>query len=152
MAVLIAAICLSSCSGIRKLEDLTVTSAKITSIVPNGLRGADLGLQIGVDNPGARITLSEIFLDVKRFGKVLGKVAVDPVTLEAKTEEIYRVGAAVKLGEDATILDLGKLLDKAAADDLTVDVRAKVKLKGGVSRNLVFNDLPLKKLIETATR
>ncbi len=152
MTVIIAVICLSSCNGVKRLEDLKVTSAKVTSIVPNGLRGADLGLQIGVDNPGTQITLSEIFLDVKRFGKVLGKVAVDPVTLEAKTEEIYRVRAAVKLGEDATILDLGKLLDKAAADDLTVDVRAKVKLKGGVSKNLVFNDLPLKKLIETATK
>ncbi len=152
MAVAAAVFCLSSCSGIKKLEDLTITSAKIGKISPNGLRGADLGFIIEVDNPGTQISLSEISCDVKRFGKVLGKVALDPVILQAKTKETYNIGARVKLGEDATILDLGRLLDRTAAENLTVDVRARVKLKGGIRKNLVYNDIPLKKLIETATR
>ncbi len=151
-AALIAALCLSSCNGIKRLEDLEITSAKIDKIIPNGLRGAELGFLIGIDNPGTQISLSEISCDVKHFGKVLGKVAVDPVVIQAKTEEIYDLDADVKLGEDATVLDLGRFLDKSAVDELTVDVRARVKLKGGIARNLVFNDLPLKKLIETAKK
>ncbi len=152
MAVLVAVVCLSSCSGIKKLEELRITSAKIDKIVPNGLRGAELGLLLGIDNPGTQITLSEISCDVKRFGKVLGKVALDPVTIKAKTEEVHDLDMDVTLGDGTTILDLGGLLNKGALEELTVDVRTKVKIKGGVSKNLVYNDLPLKELIETATR
>ncbi len=152
LAAVVAVTCISSCNGLKKLEELKVTSAKISRISPDGLRGADLGVQLGIDNPGAQISLSEISCEVKRFGKVLGKVAVDPVTLKARTKEIYDISADVRLGEGATILDLGRLLDKSAADELTADVHVRVKLKGGISKTFVFNDIPLKKLIETATR
>ncbi len=152
VAALVAVICLSACGGIKKLEDLKITSADITDIAPDGLKGVKLGLRVGVDNPGAQVSLSNIFCEVKHSGKVLGMVAVDPFTLNAKKEEVYYLKADLKLGENLTLFDAGKLLDKAAADMITVDVRTDVKLKGGISKNLVFNDIPLKKLIETVKK
>ncbi len=150
--MLAAILCLSSCSGIKKLEDMRITSANVASMSPDGLKGIRLDLQVGVDNPGVQVTLSEISCDVKHFGKVLGKVAVDPFTLQAKTEEVYNLQADVRLGDDLTLFDAGKLLNKTAADEVTVDVHARVKLKGGASKELQFNDIPLKKLIETAKK
>ncbi len=152
VAVVAAILCLSSCSGIKKLEDLEITSAKISGLTPKGLKAVDLEFRVGVDNPGTQLTLSEISFDIKHFGKVLGKVAVDPFTLKARTEDTYEIEAEAKLGEGVTVMDLGRLLDKNAADQMTVDLKAKVKVKGGPSKNVKFNDLPLKKLIETAKK
>ncbi len=152
LAVVTALVCLSSCSGIKKLENLKVTSANIGRISPNGLKAIKLDLKVGVDNPGVQVSLSEISCDLKHFGKVLGKVAVDPFTLHARTEEIYDLKADVSLGDGMTLFDAGRLLEKDAVDDLTVDVHAKVKLKSGVYRSLDYNDIPLKKLIETEKR
>ncbi len=152
LTVLTAVICLSACSGVKKLEEIRITSADIGKITPNGLKGIKLDLHVGVDNPGAQVSLSEISCDIKHFGKVLGKVAVDPFTLHPRTEDKYDLKADVSLGEGLTLFDAGRLLDKKALDEVTVDVKANVKLKSGISKKLVVNEIPLKKLIETAKR
>ena len=100
------------CADIKKLEDLEVVSVKVENVIPNGLRGVGLVLSVEVDNPGAELSLSEISALLEHSGKVLGRVAVDPFTLQGKTTDTYRLEADLTLGEDATILDLGRLLDK----------------------------------------
>ncbi len=152
LTFLVTVFCLSSCGGIRKLEEMKVTSANIVSIMPSGLKGAALNLQVSVDNPGVQVSLSDISCDVKHSGKVLGKVAVDPFTLHGKSAETYDIKADVRLGDGITFLDLGRLLDKSALDNASVDFSAKVQLKNGAVRDLKFNDVPLMKLIETTKR
>ncbi len=147
-----AAICLSGCNGIKKLQDIRITSASIGGIVPDGLKSVALECRVGVDNPGTKVDLSNIYCEVKHFGKVIGKVAIAPFTLEAKTEQGYNLKADVKLGESVTIFDLGQMLNKVAAEDFTVDIQANVKIKGLAPKKLTYKDIPLKKLIETAQR
>ncbi len=147
-AALVAVICLSSCSGIKKLKEIDITSTQITSITPNGLTNLNLGCKVGILNPGMQISLSEITCDIKHYGNVLGKVAVDPFTINARTEEIYDLHAKAKLGEDMTIIEAGKLLERDIMDQLTADLHARVKLKGGISKRVTLTDVPLKKLIE----
>ena len=146
LAVLTALFSLSGCKGVKKLEDLKVTSANIESI----LKGMVLNLAVGVDNPGVQVSLSEISCSFKHSGKVLGMVAVDPFTLNAKTADVYHLKANVKLGENTTLFDFGRFLDKSALDGAVLDFSANVKLKSGLSKKLVYNDVPLKKLLEAA--
>lgn len=150
LAVLTMLFSLSGCKGVKKLEDLKVTSANIESIMPDGLKGMVLNLAVGVDNPGVQVSLSEISCSFKHSGKVLGMVAVDPFTLNAKTADVYHLKANVKLGENTTLFDFGRFLDKSALDGAVLDFSANVKLKSGLSKKLVYNDVPLKKLLETA--
>ncbi len=152
LAIVTAVVCLSSCSGIKKLEDMKITSANIAGISPDGMKAVKMDIQIGIDNPGAQISLSEISCDLKHFGKILGMVAVDPFTLHSKTEEIYNLKADVRLGDGLTLFDAGKLMNKTAADEIVVDLKATVTLKGGISKKLNYCNIPLKKLIETATK
>jgi hypothetical protein len=77
-------------------------------------------------------------------------VAVDPFTLNAKTADVYHLKANVKLGENTTLFDFGRFLDKSALDGAVLDFSANVKLKSGLSKKLVYNDVPLKKLLEAA--
>ena len=69
LAVLTALFSLSGCKGVKKLEDLKVTSANIESIMPDGLKGMVLNLAVGVDNPGVQVSLSEISCSFKHSGK-----------------------------------------------------------------------------------
>ena len=76
-------------------------------------------------------------------------MAVDPFTLQGKTNDTYRQEAELSLAEGVSVLDLGRLLDKSALDKMTVDVSADVRIRKGRIRTMKINDLPLKKLIES---
>ncbi len=146
--VFVAVMSLSSCSEIKKLKQIDIVSTHITSLTPKGLTSLNLDCQVEINNPGMQLSLSEITCDLKHSGKVLGKVAIDPFTLKARIQETYDIKADLKLGEDMTILEAGKLLNKNIVDELTADLHARVKLKGGLSKRVTLTDVPLKKLIE----
>lgn len=137
------------CADIKRLKDIDVNSVSLESFRPRGLRGTTVVLLVEVDNPGAQLSLSEISAELEHSGKVLGKVAVDPFTLQGKTADTYRLEAELSLAEGANVLDLGALLDEKALEKMTVDVSADVRIKKGKTRTVKYNDLPLKKLIDS---
>ena len=139
---------LAGCADIKRLKDLEVESVALENFTPRGFRGATLTLLVEVDNPGVQLSLSEISGEIEHSGKVLGKVAVDPFTLQGKKTDKYRLDVELSLAEGVNILDLGVLLDKKSLDEMTVDVSADVQLKNGKPRTMKINDLPLKKLID----
>ena len=139
---------LAGCADIKRLKDLEVESVALENFKPRGFRGATLTLLVEVDNPGVQLSLSEISGEIEHSGKVLGKVAVDPFTLQGKTTDTYRLEAELSLAEGVNVFELGKLLDKKTLNDMTVDVSADVRIKKGKTRTMKFNDLPVKKLTE----
>lgn len=150
LTIMTMVICFSGCSGIKKLEDMKVTSVNANNLTPDGMRGIKIDLAVGVDNPGVQVSLSEISCSFKHSGKVLGKVAVDPFTIHARTEEVYTIKANVSLSENTSLFDIGRLMDKVVLEEALVDFSANVRLKSGLSKKLVYKDVPVKKLLETA--
>ena len=145
---LAAMFALTGCSDIMRLKNLEIDSVAVENIRTRGLRGVTLTLLVEVDNPGAQVSLSEISGTVEHSGKVLGMVAVDPFTIQGKTADAYRLNADLTLADGTNVLALGKLLDKKALDDVTVDLSADVRIKKGKVRTMKINDVPLKKLID----
>ena len=145
---LVSVLLVTGCADIKRLKNLEVESVAVENFRPRGLRGATVTLLVEVDNPGALFSLSEIYADVEHSGKVLGKVAVDPFTIQGKTLDTYRLNAELSLAEGVSVLDLGKLLEKKSLEKMTVDVSADVRIKKGKVRTMKINDLPLKKLID----
>lgn len=146
MALLCAAtLCLSGCGDIRDLE---VTSVQIESIAPNGLRGVNVWLAVGIDNPAFQVGLSEIEGTLKLSGKVLGRMTMDPMVLQRRSAEIYHVKAFVSLGEDARLRDLLMLTDMNKLNECTIDVSATPRLKSGLGTPLTIKDISVKKLLE----
>lgn len=139
---------LAGCADIKRLKDLEVESVALENYKPRGFRGATLTLLVEVDNPGVQLSLSEISGEIEHSGKVLGKVAVDPFTLQGKTADTYRLDVELSLAEGVNVLDLGVLLDKESLEKMTVDVSADVRIRKGKTRTMKINDLPVKKLIE----
>jgi hypothetical protein len=145
---LVSVLLVTGCADIKRLKNLEVESVAVENFRPRGLRGATVTLLVEVDNPGALFSLSEISADVEHSGKVLGKVAVDPFTIQGKTLDTYRLNAELSLAEGVSVLDLGKFLEKKSLEKMTVDVSADVRIKKGKVRTMKINDLPLKKLID----
>ena len=84
---------LSGCKSVRNVKNISVSSVKVEAIAPQGLQGINVFLAIGVDNPAMQITLENINGALKYSGKVLGRVSVDPFTLQARSAEIYHLRA-----------------------------------------------------------
>lgn len=134
--------------GCKKIKDINVTSVKVEAIAPQGLQGINIFLAVGIDNSAFQIELEDIKGALMYSGKVLGRVAMDPFTVQARSAEIYHVRAFVTLGEDATLRDLLMLTDMAKLNECTVDVSATPRLKSGLRAPITIKDIPLKKFLE----
>ena len=134
--------------GCKKIRDISVRSAAVEVISPQGLQGINVFLAVGIDNPAMQIGLEDIHGALMHSGKVLGRVAVDPFILQARSAEIYHLRAFVTLGEDATLRDLLMLTDMAKLNECTIDVSATPRLKSGLGAPLTIKNIPLKKLLE----
>ena len=137
-------LCLTGCGDIRDLE---VTSVQIESITPNGLRGVNVGLAVGIDNPAFQVGLSEIEGSLKLSGKVLGRMNMAPFVLRARSAEIYHLEASLSIEQGVTLMEILSLTDMETLNKCMVDVSVKATLKGGVSKRLNFNDIPLTDLL-----
>lgn len=135
---------LSGCGDIRDLE---VTSVEIESVAPNGLRGLNVWLAVGIDNPAFQVGLSEIEGSLKLYGKVLGRMTMDPFTLRARSAEVYHLRTSLNIEQGVTLTEVLSLMDQETMNKCMVDVSVKATLKGGVSKRLKFNDIPLTDLL-----
>lgn len=137
---------LGSCA---KVKQLGVTSFELDSVTPRGLRALTLTMSVGVHNPAKEITLSEISGEAVVSGKVIGNVAVAPVVLTARKDSSYTVKADLTLAEGVSVFEVLALAkDRSAIENGTANVYAKAKLKGGPSKKIKMEDVPLKKLLE----
>ena len=133
--------------GCQKYKEIEVTSVKVETLNVRGLRGADVVLAVGVDNPAGQISVSEIEGEVKHSGKVLGRVAVAPFVLKPKTQETYNIELTLSIAEGASLRDLMMFTDIRKLNECTVDLSAVAKIKGGGKKKLAVKDIPLKELL-----
>ena len=149
IAMLVAVLSLSGCKNVK---DIRVTSAKLETISFQGLKSLGVHLAVGIDNPARmQVTLEDINGAVKHSGKVIGRLAMDPFTLYARSAEIYHLRAVVSLAEGATLMDLALLMDQNSLNQCTVDISVRPRLKNGLSAPIALTDIPLKKLLDRAT-
>lgn len=148
--ILLLAVLTLCLSGCNKVKQIRPTSCRLEAVSPSGLRSVNVFLAVGIDNPAFQIGISEIQGSVKHSGKVLGKLAMDPFVLQARSAEIYHLRAEVSLAEGAGLMDLMVFTDQTKLNECLVDISAKATLKGGVSKTVTYTDIPLKKLIDKA--
>lgn len=137
-----------SLSGCRNVKDIDITSVKLEAISPEGLRSLNIYLAVGIDNPAMQIELTEIQGSLKHSGKIIGRLAMDPIKVQARSAETYHVRANVSLAEGAGLKDLMVLMDEQALNECLVDVSVRPKFKSGLSAPVTLTDIPLKKLLD----
>ena len=138
-------LCLTGCKGVK---DIRVTSVELESFSTKGLKSMDIFVKVGVDNPAKQVKISEIDGSLKHSGKVIGKLAVDPLILGAKTSDLYTLKANLSLAQGAGLKELMVLATPGGLEGCTVDLSAKATYGKGTVMPLKMKDIPLKELLD----
>lgn len=146
VAVFAAVLALSGCG---KIQDIRPTSLEMESISPRGLTAVEADFKLGIHNPSMQIGLSDIFAEVVVYGKIIGNLSVAPFVMEARSDKVYDMTALVALNKGYSILNLVPLMkDPEAMKNAYVNIRVKATLKGGLSKQLKWDGVPVEKLLK----
>ena len=150
LLVLALAVVMISVTGCGKFNDITVNDVKLGKVSPYGLRGVDVEVMVEIDNPAPTIKISDVEAVIKYCGKVLGKVTVDPFTMNGRAVVKYDLKSRVSLAENVSLYDMLMFLDNKFLENCHLDISMKGKLRCGLSKTIKEKDIPLKKLVEYA--
>ena len=146
LLVCVAIMSLVSCNKIREIRP---TSFELVSVSPKGFYSADVDFRLGIHNPALQIGFSDIFAEVVLNGKVIGNVSVAPFVMEAKSDNVYDINALLALNKGTSVLNLIPLLKSPdAMKNAHINLRVRATLKNGISKELVWNEVPVEKLIK----
>lgn len=146
LVLLIASLFLAGCG---KISDIHLTNYKIASVSPVGLRGLDVALDLGIDNPSLQFTVSDITAELFRDGKSIGTYASpDQVLVKSKTVAEYRVTGRIMLSDGVSLMQVLGYLSKFNVEEYSISYGANVKLKSGLHARVQKNKVPLKELLE----
>ena len=138
---------LLSLSGCGKYKQIKVTGGKVDSIAMVGLRTINLTLTVGVDNPAGKLDVREADGELIHFGKVIGKVTLDPFIVNPKTSHDHRLSARIDLSPQVGLRELMTFMDVNKLYECNVNVHIKGYVAGmPVKKNI--KEIPLKKLLE----
>ena len=138
---------LSGCQG-RRLQDIKVTSARIVSIVPQGLTELNAVVEVDIHNPSVALEVSDI-VGTAHFGDMdILTVSADRLVIDARTDRAYQVPLKGHIEEGFNPLRLLRLFgDEASLDDIKVSYKARISLRGGLGKTIEMEDVPLSTLL-----
>lgn len=138
---------LSFLTGCSKYKQIQITGGKIETISMVGLRAVNLTLVVGIDNPAGKLDVREVSGQLTHFGKVIGKVTLDPFIVNPKTSDDHRLSARIDIAQGVSFRELMTFMDVNKLYDCTVDMYVKGFIAGVVVKKNI-KEIPLKKLLE----
>ncbi len=134
-------------TGCKKYTEVKVLSVKVESVNMKGLRAGEAVLSVRVDNPAGKMTLEELNGVVKHSGKVLGNIALDPVTLKPRQTDDYSMNVRFELDKGVGVMYMLTFTDIRKLKECTIDLSARGKA-AGVKVKREYKDIPVKNLLE----
>lgn len=134
-------------TGCRKYMDVRIVSVKVESVNMKGLRAGEAVLSVRVDNPAGKMILEELNGVVKHSGKVLGNIALDPVTLKPRQTDDYSMNVRFELDKGVGVMYMLTFTDIRKLKECTIDLSARGKA-AGVKVKREYKDIPVKNLLE----
>ncbi|MBQ3723566.1 MAG: hypothetical protein II851_07650 [Bacteroidales bacterium] len=142
LAILVLAV------GCGKFKEIEVTSFQVESFSPNGMRAVDAVALVGVHNPTVGFTISDLKGTVRDGENEIAYLEGAPVTVEKKSDKEYVLPCTVTLSENLSLFQILSLLKNMDFEGCVVDLSALVTLNNGLKKTLVYNDIPVKDLME----
>lgn len=135
-------------NGCVNIKGLEVTSIRMESVRPNGMRKLSFSMEVGIDNPSKEFQVYDMEGTIYKDRQELGDLTVEPVTVLAKSDMKYRVRAEFAMNGSLTFLDLMSMIPNSDLEEYRMDVRLTVKTKGGHAKKLKFRDVPAKSVMK----
>ena len=130
-----------------KYKQIKVTGGKIDSIAMVGLRTINLTLTVGIDNPAGKLDVREAEGELIHFGKVIGKVTLNPFIVNDKSNRNHKLSAKVELSPQVGLRELMTFMDMNKLYECNVNIHVKGYV-AGVPVKMNIKEMPLKKLLE----
>ena len=144
--LLALALVLSGCQG-RRLQDIKVTSARIVSIVPEGLSNISALIEVGIHNPSVAVELRDVVGMAHYEDMNILSVTADQLIIEGHTDKLYQIPLKGHIEEGFNPLRLIRLFGgESSMDDITVSFKGRVSLRGGIGKDIEMEDIPLSTL------
>ena len=146
LLLLALALVLSGCQG-RSLKDIKGTSARIISIVPEGLTDLNALIEVGVHNPTVALEITNM-IGMARFEDMnMLSVSADQLIVEGHSDKEYQIPLRGHIEEGFNPLRLIRLFGgESSMDDITVSFKGRVSLRGGIGKDIEMEDIPLSTL------
>lgn len=135
-------------SGCNRLKDVRLLSYSVASITPNGLRGANAELTLSVENPGSQFTVYDVDGVLYYKGQEFVKYTAEPITIKARTTQLYPLFVNARLGSNFNLVQLFYLMSDYDINDFSTDINGVVKTKVGFKKKVNMKGLPVKNLME----
>lgn len=135
-------------SGCKDINDIRITSCELVSISPKGFRSADAVLAIGIYNPVAAFTVSDLKGVIFRESGTAATFSAGTVNVEGKKEGVYRLPCTAEIDKNVSLMELAAL---AASQDLSgykVNIEFNVALGKGRSHKLHFDNIEISDLLK----
>ena len=144
--LLALALVLSGCQG-RRLQDIKVTSARIVSIVPEGLSNISALIEVGIHNPSVAVELRDVVGMAHYEDMNILSVTADQLIIEGHSDKLYQIPLKGHIEEGFNPLRLIRLFGgESSMDDITVSFKGRVSLRGGIGKDIEMEDIPLNTL------
>ena len=141
------AIMAAACGSIK---DIAVTSCKLASISPNGLKSVDAVLDIGIHNPTIAFTLSDVTGKVHDEDNVVVTFGGGPISIDKKSDNVYQLPCSATIGSEVSLFRILNLLKNKDFEHYKIDIEGDVILSGKVKKHLRIKDIPVTTLMEKA--
>ena len=146
LSLLMALLTFTGCKGLR---DVRPTSCKIENIAPQGFRSLGMKIALGVRNPSVQFSVRDVKAVLHHTSGSVAEVTAQPFTILKKSDQIYPVDLQISLARGFGLKNiLGLLEDPENMENFTVDVSARVKLKGGAGKRFRYEGIPLEKFMK----
>lgn len=138
---------LSVLTGCDQKRQIEITGGNIESVSMSGMRTVNLGMMVSINNPHGKLEIREADGVLMHFGKVIGKMTLDPFVVNKKTEEEYHVKANFTLEETMGLRQIMQFVNVNVLNECTVDFHVKARL-GGVQVQKKYKNISMKELFE----
>lgn len=147
IVLVLLSLLLAGCKG-GGFKDITVTSARIVSIVPEGLTGLSALVEVGIHNPSLAFELTELEGMACFRGQDAMQVSADQLIVAGHTDKVYRIPMRGHIADGFNPFQLLRLLGSDSSyDDITFSVTGRVALRGGIGKKIELRDIPLSSLL-----
>lgn len=145
--VMFASLLLTGCKG-HGVKDIEVTSFKIVSIVPKGVSGITALVEVGIHNPMVGFEVTDVHATAKVKDAEALVLTADQLMVPGHTDKVYSIPVKGSIVEGFNPLQLLKIFSNDLnMSDVTVTVKAKVALRGGVGKNIEIKDIPISNFV-----
>lgn len=147
LLLLCLSLLLAGCKD-RSFQDITVTSVRLVSIIPEGLTGVSAELEVGIHNPTLAFRVEDLTGAAKFQGQEALLLSAEPLDVAARCDSLYLIPLRGRVNGDFNPLRLLRLLGgEADLDDISFDIRARASLRSGLGKNIEMLDIPLSSLL-----